>query len=195
MLTCRCRGSIFPRTSGVAAASAALAWTVSYVGCVVCGLRPQRELVAKALEATAVHLETPSGLWTRHRATVAVDRAWNSLAEVGKRHRRSPEPFDLVRVVETCEAVLIDVGETDPAADDLRYSAESVRRGESLRMASFRRCRSRGGGLFGPSASRLSGPVSTRAPGCCRMPRGSTFRGCGPRWWSCTRPMTSRRGR
>ncbi len=122
-----------PAHLGVTAASATLAWTVSYVGARVRGLRPQREAVAQALEATAAHLEAPSGLPTRHRAAVAVDRAWNSVAEVGKRHRTSSVLADLVRAVSTCESVLVDDESPEATPADLRRSAYAVRRGEPSR--------------------------------------------------------------
>lgn len=143
-----------PAHLGVTAASAALAWVVAYAGSLWRGLRPQREAVARALEATAAHRQAPAGLSTRHRAAVAVEHAWNSVAEVGKRHRGTPAWVELVQAVEVCEAVLVraaeeaedgSVEDLDKAvpkdtagdtvsADDLCAAAAAVRRGESPRL-------------------------------------------------------------
>ncbi|EIF00150.1 hypothetical protein SacglDRAFT_03288 [Saccharomonospora glauca K62] len=118
-----------PAHLGIAVASAALAWTVSYAGARVRGLKPQREAVARALEATAAHLDSPAGLETRHRAAVAVDRAMNCVAEAGTRHRASAELVALTRAVATCESVLVEGEPHEPDPASLRRFAHAVRRG------------------------------------------------------------------
>ncbi|MFD0492302.1 FUSC family protein [Saccharopolyspora spinosporotrichia] len=117
----------------VAAASAAFAWAVSTAGAVVSGLGPQRRAVAAALEATAAHLESGGDLATRHRAAVAVETAWNSVALVGRRHRETRAHLDLVRAVETCEALLVESGDAD--VDALRAAATAVGAGRPLPLS------------------------------------------------------------
>ncbi|QUG99776.1 FUSC family protein [Saccharopolyspora erythraea] len=117
----------------VAAASAAFAWAVGTAGAVVSGLGPQRRAVAAALEATAAHLAPGGDLDTRHRAAVAVETAWNSVALVGRRHRETRAHLDLVRAVETCEALIVEAGDADVNA--LRAAATAVGAGRRLPMA------------------------------------------------------------
>ncbi|MDR7301446.1 FUSC family protein [Haloactinomyces albus] len=111
------------------AISAAFAWAVSIAGAVVSGLGPQRRAVAAALEATAAHLAARPNLATRHRAAVAVETAWNSVALVGWRHRETPAHLDLVRATEACEALLMPTDTTEVAAEDVRAAATGIRRG------------------------------------------------------------------
>ncbi|RCW44518.1 fusaric acid resistance family protein [Halopolyspora algeriensis] len=113
----------------VTAVSAAFAWAVSTAGAVVSGLGPQRRAVAAALEATAAHLAARPDLTTRHRAAAAVETAWNSVALVGRRHRDTAEHLDLVRAIETCEALLIPDHGAEVAIDDIRATATELRRG------------------------------------------------------------------
>lgn len=116
----------------VTAISAAFAWTVSIAGAVVSGLGPQRRAVATALEATAEHLAARPDLASRHQAAVAVESAWNSVALVGWKHRDTQAHLDLVRAVETCEALLIPADGTDVAVADLRSAAAAVRKGQGF---------------------------------------------------------------
>ena len=113
----------------VTALSAALAWGVSIAGAVVIGLGPQRRAVAAALEATAAHVEARLDPTARHRAAVAVETAWNSVANVGRLHRDSPDHLALVQATQLCENLLFS-GEADPAA--LRRAATAARSGTAF---------------------------------------------------------------
>lgn len=120
-----------PLHIAAAAVSAAFAWGISIAGAVVTGLGPQRRSVAAALEATAAHLDARSDLRTRHRAAVAVENAWNSVALVGRRHRDTPAHLDLVRAVQTCEALLLP-DRPDVTSEQVRVAAAAIRRGDDL---------------------------------------------------------------
>ncbi|MBA8826535.1 hypothetical protein FHX42_003911 [Saccharopolyspora lacisalsi] len=116
-----------------AAISAAFAWAVSSAGAVVTGLNPQFRTVSAALEATAVHLAARPDLTTRHRASVAVENAWNSVALVGRKHRDGRPHLDLVRATETCEALLSPEHATSVTAEEVRATADDLRRGRGFR--------------------------------------------------------------
>lgn len=117
----------------VTAISAAFAWAVSISGAVVSGLGPQRRAVSAALEATAAHLAARPDLPSRHRAAVAVETAWNSVALVGWKHRETQAHLELVRATETCEVLLIPTGSSGVAVEDIRSAATAIRNGEGFR--------------------------------------------------------------
>lgn len=119
----------------VTALSAAFAWAVSVLGARAAGLSPQRRVVAQALEGTAAHLVARPDLDSRHNAVVALEQAWHSVALVPDRLRGSPEHLELVRAVETCEALLAGreaaadkARAGDARADDVRAAARELRR-------------------------------------------------------------------
>ena len=112
----------------VTALSAAFAWAVSVLGARAAGLNPQRRTVAHALEATAAHLAARPDLDSRHRAVVAVEKAWQSVALVVDRQRSSSEHRELVRAVESCEALLTPDNGRDIAVADVRAAARELRK-------------------------------------------------------------------
>ena len=118
----------------VTALSAAFAWAVSVLGARAAGLNPHRRVVGQALEGTAAHLAARPDLDSRHNAVVAVERAWHSVALVPDRLRGSPEHLELVRAVETCEALLagrdaaVNGSGADIRVDDVRAAARELRR-------------------------------------------------------------------
>jgi|GEM_PF-720841 len=113
------------------AASAAFAWAVNSTGSVISGLRPQRRVVAAALRATAEYSEAASDEGARHRATVAVDAALHSVAQVGRRHRETREHRELVLLSEACDELLTTASGRVSAAD-LRDAATEVAAGREI---------------------------------------------------------------
>lgn len=111
----------------IAALSAAFAWVVTAAGGVIGGLGPHRRAVAAALEATADSLDDRSDRVLRHRAAVAVENAWNTVAVVGARRRGDPQHRDLVHAVQSCEVLLGPAG--TGARMDVRAAAAEVRAG------------------------------------------------------------------
>ncbi len=114
----------------VTAASATFAWLVSILGSSLGGLAPHRRVVADALDATAEHLLRRPDLTTRHRAAVAVESAWHSVALVGARHRDTPGHLDLVRATQACERLLIDRTAPETTPEYVRSAAATVRSGQ-----------------------------------------------------------------
>ncbi|WP_243790016.1 FUSC family protein [Saccharopolyspora gloriosae] len=108
---------------------AAFAWVVNVAGAAVIGMAPQRHAVAAALDATAAALAERSDLAVRHRAAVAVESAWHSVALVGHRHRDSSAHRSLVRAVHASE-VLLGPDAPEVTADDVRAAATAIRAGE-----------------------------------------------------------------
>ncbi|MEU6578420.1 FUSC family protein [Streptomyces sp. NPDC046805] len=117
--------------AGLAAAGAAVAWALAVAGRLVHPDRPQRLAVATALSELAVLLEALSeeaeAGRTRHRATVAVLHAYDSLGlapptDTGQAGRTGP----CVRLTDLCWSLLVGSARRTP--DDLTATAQHLRR-------------------------------------------------------------------
>ena len=111
-----------PRTVGLAAASAAVAWLIVMSGAVVRPAAPRRLAVARALRAAAaLHTapDGPAGLRLRHQASQAVERAWRAVGGTA-----APDEQLLVAHAETELSGLH--GHTAAAAAELRDLADRL---------------------------------------------------------------------
>ncbi|GAB7037883.1 MULTISPECIES: FUSC family protein [Catenuloplanes] len=100
------------RNAALAAGAAAWAWLVAMIGAVVDRDAPRRLAVARALRAVAALEEVAprtSGLVLRHRAAVAVERAWRALPAIPPAGARGALIADLEALVAHAESAFASV--------------------------------------------------------------------------------------